>query len=258
MKSIVINEIDNPNQAANVFEFKGRNGIRQLFDYVWGTLIRPKATFNELAQLSSIRPAVMLVILVQILSWLNVLLFTIFGQDWLGTRRELPEPTYVGFFGRLAVGTEHYVWIFFFVIGPLLTLLGLVVVPGMAHLLSKLWGGKGTFEQMVNALAFALVPSILIQSLFNDMVLAGLPANWLSGHPYAFTAAMNGEFGSLWSTLIWGYMIGIYIIAVGLWVIALGAMAIHQVQKVPRWAAALIMSITYFLWFYGLAGSFVR
>lgn len=258
MKSFVITKIDNPNQAGKVFKFKKRNGIRQLFDYIWGTLVHPKATFNELAQLSSIQPAVMLIILVQILSWLNVLLFAIFGQDWLGTRRELSDPTYVGFFGRLAVGTEHYVWIFFFVIGPLLALLGLVVIPGMAHLLSKFWRGKGTFEQMVNALAFALVPSILIQSLLNDMVLAGLPANLLSGHPYAFTAAMNGEFGALWSNLTWIYMIGIYIIGTGLWIIVLGAIAIHQTQKIPWWAAAMIMVFAYFLWFYGLVGFFVR
>lgn len=232
--------------------------IQKLFGYIWGVIRRPKATFDELAQLSSIQPAVLLVILIQLLGWLNLLLFTIFGYDWLGTRRELPDPTYVGFFGRLPVGTEHYVSIFFIVIGPLLGLLELVVVPGLAHVLSKLWRGQGNFEQMVNTLVFAQVPSLLIQSLLNDMVLAGIPANLLSGHPYAFTAAMNGEFGVVWSTLTWIYMIGIYILGTGIWVVALGTIAIHRVQRIPYWAAAVIMLFTYLLWFYGLLGSFVR
>jgi len=232
--------------------------IRMFFGYIWGIVTRPKATFDELAQLSSIQPAVMLALLVQLLGWLNLLLYTILGQDWLGTRRELPDPTYVDFFGRLPVGTEHYVSIYFFVVGPLLALLGLVVVPGLAHVLSTLWRGQGTFEQMVNTRMFAPVPSLLIQSFLNDIVLAGLPVNLLSGHPYAFTAAMNGEFGAVWSTLTWIYMIGIYILGTGLWIIVLGAIAIHRVQKIPRWAAALIMLFTYLLWFYGLAGTFVR
>lgn len=232
--------------------------VRKFFSYLWGIVIHPKDTIDELGQLSSIRPALMLVVLVQLLGWLNLVLFLIFGQDWLGTRRELPDPTYVGFFGRLPVGTEHYVSIYFIVIGPLLALLGLAVVPGIVQLLSKLWGGRGTFEQMVNVLAFAEVPSLLIQSIMNDMVLAGLPANLLSGHPYAFTAAMNGEFGQLWSTITWIYMIGVYIIGTGLWTVVLGTIAIVRIQQIPKWSAALIMLFTYILWFYGLAGTFVR
>ncbi|MGD9094208.1 MAG: YIP1 family protein [Anaerolineales bacterium] len=232
--------------------------IRELFGFIWGIIIRPKATFDDLGGMSSIRPAVMLVILVQLLSWLNLLIYTIFGQDWLGTRRELPDPTYVGFFGRLAVNTENYVSIYFFVIAPLLALLGLVVVPGLAHVLSKIWRGQGTFEQMVNALIFAQVPSILLQTFLNDMILAGIPANLLFSHPYAFTAAMNGEFGQLWSMITWIYMIGIYILGTGLWVVILGAMAIHRIQRIPRWSAATITLFSYLFYFYGLAGSFVR
>lgn len=232
--------------------------VRKLFDYIWGIIVHPRVTIDELAQLTSIRPAVMLVILVQLLGLLNLLLFILFDQDWLGTRRELPSPTFVGFFGRLPLGTENYVAIFFFVVGPLLALLGLVVVPGLAHILSKIWRGQGKFEQIVNTLTFVQVPSILVQSLLNDMVLAGIPANLLSGHPYAFTAAMNGEFGSFWSTLTWTYMIAIYIIGTGAWVITLGATAIQRIQRIPGWAAAVIMVFTYLLWFYGLVGTYVR
>lgn len=230
----------------------------KIFGYIWGTIVRPKATFDELARQISIRPAVMLVILTQLLAWLNWLLYLALGHDWLGTRRELPDPTYVGFFGRLPVGVEHYVPIFFFVVGPILALLGPVVVPGLAHVLSKLWRGQGTFEQMVNTLGYAQVPSLVIQTFLNDMILSGVPANLLAGHPYAFTAAMNGEFGPLWSTLVWVYMIGVYILGVGVWIVILGTMAIQRIQRIPWWAAAGIMLFTYILWFYGLAGSVVR
>jgi hypothetical protein len=217
--------------------------FRKLLDYAWGTIARPRTTLNDL---------------VLLLGWLNLALFQICGYDWLGTRRELLDPTYVGLFGQLRVGTERYVPIFGWVISPLLAVLSLVVMPGLAHVLSKLWRGQGTFEQMINALAYAQVPSILIRSVFNDMLLGGVPANLIAGHPYAFTAAMSGEFGPTVMTLWWIYMIGIYIVGVDLWIVVLGATAIHRIQRIPWWAAILIMLFAYVLWFYGLAGSVVR
>lgn len=232
--------------------------IRRLFGYIWGTIAHPKATFDELAQLTSIRPAVMVILLVYLLQYLNYLLYTASGYDWLGTRRELPDPTYVGFFGRMPVGIENFTLIFFLIIFPLLGMLGPVVVPGLAQVLSKLWHGQGTFEQMINTLGFAQAPASLFAVLLNDMILAGIPANLIAGHPYAFTAAMNGEFGPLWSTIVWGYMFGIYIFGLGLWTVTLGAIAIQRVQRIPGWAAALIMLFSYILWFYGIEGSFVR
>jgi hypothetical protein len=137
-------------------------------------------------------------------------------------------------------------------------LLGLVVMPGLAHVLGKFWHGQGAYEQMVNTLAYAQAPSILVRSVVNDVVLGGVPANLITGHPYAFTAAMNGEFGPAVATLWWVYMMGIYIVGIDLWVIALGTIAIRHVERIPWWAAALIMAFAYGLWFYGVAGSVVR
>ena len=232
--------------------------LRTAWRSFWGILVHPRATVDALVQQASIRPAVVLVVSVLLLGWLNLLLFTVFGYDWLGTRRELLDPTYIGFFGQLRVGLEGYVPIFHLVVGPLLALLGPVVMPGLAQVLSKLWHGQGTFEQMVNTLVYAQAPSILIRSAINDLLLGGIPANLLAGHRYAFTAAMNGEFGPAVAALWWAYMIGIYIGAVDLWVVALGTIAIRRVQRVPWWAAAAIMLFSYVLWFYGLAGSVVR
>ena len=232
--------------------------FRKFFAYLWGTITHPGKTFDLLAQERSIRPAVMLAIFALLCVWLNYLLYRVFGYDWLGTRRELSEPTYVGFFGHLPVGLEHYVPLFLLVISPLLALLGLFFMPGLVHVLSKLWRGQATFEQMVNTIGFAQLPSILIQGILNDMLLAGIPLFLLTGHPYPFTAAMNGEFGSFVAALWWVYMIGIYIIGTQLWIVILGTIAITRIQRIPCWAAVLIMLFAYNLWFFGLAGSIVR
>jgi len=232
--------------------------LRKLFGYIWGVIVHPKATFDELAQLASIRYAVMAIVLVYLLQYLNYLLFTAFGYDWLGTRRELSDPTFVGFFGRISIRVEDYVPVFFFVMMPLMILLGPVIVPGLAQMLSKIWHGQGTFEQMVNTLGFAQAPAALFAVLINDMILGGVPTNLIAGHPYAFTAAMNGEFGAVWSTLIWAYMFGIYIFGMGVWTIVLGTMAIHRAQRIPWWAAALVMTFSYILGFYGIGGMVAR
>ena len=197
-------------------------------------------------------------ILVYLLQYLNYLLFTAFGYDWLGTRRELSDPTFVGFFGRMPIMLEDYLPVFFFVMMPLLIFLGPVIVPGLAQVLSKIWRGQGTFEQMINTLGFAQVPAALFAVLVNDMLLGGVPANLIAGHPYAFTAAMNGEFGALWSTIVWAYMFGIYMFGMGLWTITLGTIALQRVQRIPWWAAALIMTFSYILWLYGIGGMVAR
>jgi hypothetical protein len=86
------------------------------------------------------------------------------------------------------------------------------------------------------------------------MLLGGVPANLVAGHPYAFAAAMNGEFGPVMAMVFWIYMLGIYILGFDLWVVILGTIAIRRVQRIPWWAAALIMLFAYLLWFYGLNG----
>lgn len=229
--------------------------MKQFFGYCWGVISRPRATFDELGRQSSIRPAVLLNIVVLCLAYLNYLLTIFSGSDWLGTRRELPHPTYVGFFGRLSVGQEQWVGIWFTIL-PILTLLGLAAVPGLAHLLSKLWRGRGTFEGTVNALAFASLPAILITS--GSELLFTVPANLISGHLYWWAAAMNGEFGPVVAAIWSFYVIGIYAIASDLLTIVLGTVAIRRVQGIPWWASALISLFGHVVWVYGIMATFVR
>jgi hypothetical protein len=231
--------------------------MKQFFGYFWGVIAHPGATFDELGRQSSIRPAVMLTVFYLLLGYLNFILSILFSSDWLGTRRELLDPTFVGFYGRFSVGLEKWVPIFFIVLVPILGFLGLVVVPGMAQILSKLWRGQGAFEGSVNTLGFALgVPAIVIHSI--SELLFTVPANLISGHPYWWAAAMNGEFGPVVASLWNFYTIGIYSIACDLWIIVLGTIAIHRLQKIPRWGAALISLVAYGIWWYGLMPTFVR
>jgi hypothetical protein len=65
----------------------------------------------------------------------------------------------------------------------------------------------------------------------------GVPMNLISGHPYWFTAAMNGEFGPVVAALWNFYVIGIYTIAHDLWIVALGCMVCWR-----RWRAEQLVA----------------
>jgi len=221
-------------------------GLRPLWRYIGGMVVRPRATLDRLAAESTIRWAVLLQALGLLIGWGNVALFALAGQDWLGTKPLLQDPAVITLFGHLRVPLEHYVP-FFVVMLPLLLLVGLVLPAAVVQLLSKIWGGRGTFEQMVNTLVFSLgVPELLLASTAE--LLGSVPANLLSGHPYWWVAAMNGEFGPVVGFLWNFYVIGIYATAQYLWAIALGTIAIRRVQKIPWWAAILTMTIALALW----------
>jgi hypothetical protein len=80
--------------------------------------------------------------------WGNVALFSAFGFDWLGTKPILADPTFVAGFGHWRVTRAEFVPVFVALM-PLLGLWGLLLTTGTALLIGKLWGGQGTFEQLV-------------------------------------------------------------------------------------------------------------
>jgi len=224
----------------------GKTGLGLLWRYIGGMVVRPRATLNRLAAEPTIRWAVLFECLGLLIGWGNVALFALAGQDWLGTKPLLQDPAVITLFGHLRVPLDHYVP-FFVIILPLLTLIGLVLPAAVAQLLSKIWGGRGSFEQMINTLVFCLgVPALFLASTAE--VLGGVPANLLSGRPYWWVAAMEGEFGPAVGVLWNFYVVGIYATAQYLWAIALGSIAIRQVQKIPWWAAILTMTTAFALW----------
>jgi hypothetical protein len=162
----------------------------------------------------------------------------------------------VGFFGQVSANRELWVPIFA-AITPLMAVGALAFMPGMTHAVSRLWRGQATYEQMVNGITFAVsVPGLLIRSL-SELVF-GVPVNLISGHPYWWVAAMNGEFGPNVAAVWNFFVIGIYAIGHDLWIIVLGTLAIRRFERIPVWAAALVMVFSYALWMYGIVATFTR
>lgn len=81
-------------------------------------------------------------------------------------------------------------------IWPILSLLGLAAVPSLAHILSKLWGGRGTFEGTVNSLMLASSPAILIgnRSELWTVILGAIAIRRVQGIPW-WAAALISLFG---------------------------------------------------------------
>lgn len=224
--------------------------MRPFLHYFWGVIVHPNNTFATLAQERSVRWAVILAGLPVLQVWGNMLLHQVFGYDWLGTRPYLCDPTLIAGFGRLVIGLEHWVAIFAALM-PLLALLGLVIAPGLAQLLSKLWHGQGTFEQMVNTLTFATTVPNLVIGATSEWLLS-VPLSWLFQHDYFWEGAMRGELGPT-VTVVWNiYVFGVYITLQYGWMIVLGTLAIRRVQKIPVWAATLTMVVAFvvnfFIW----------
>jgi hypothetical protein len=229
--------------------------MRQFIRFVWGTITRPGPTLEALAAQPTVRWALIVASLGPLQVWGNMALHAAFGLDWLGTRPDLAEPTFVGGFGYLRIGLANWVPIFAALM-LLLFLLDLLIMPGVAQLMSKLWRGQGSFEQMVNTMAFAAaVPGIVIGAA--SEWLFGVPIDLLSGHGYWWTAAMQGEFGPIVAAIWNFYVIGVYSTFQYGWIIALGAVAIRRIQRIPVWAAILTSFVGFAVHMF-IASVFVR
>jgi hypothetical protein len=217
--------------------------MKQFLQYFWNTIVHPRANVDRLSTERTVCWAIIATSLPVLQVWGNVALHTAFGLDWLGTRPLLADPTFVGGFGYWRVSLGNWVPVFVALM-PLLALLGLIINAGLAHLMGKLWNGQGTFEQMLNTLAFAsMVPNIIIGGV-SEWVF-GVPIDLITGHPYWWTTAMQGGFGPIAGTVWNVYVLGVYIGFQWMWIIVLGSIAIRRVQRIPTWAAILTMLVTF-------------
>jgi hypothetical protein len=172
-----------------------------------------------------------------------MLLHAAFGLDWLGTRRLLSDPTFIAGFGYWRINLDHWVPAFAALL-PFMTVLSVVVTAGLAQLLSRIWGGRGTFEQMVNTLTFATVIPNLVIGALSEWVF-GVPIDLITGQHYWWQAAMGGDLGPTVGLLWNSYVFGLYIVGQWGWMVVLGSIAIRRVQRVPVWAAAVIMLVVF-------------
>ncbi len=226
---------------------------RRLVGYAWDVIVRPPSAIDAISQETSVRWAVAIAAVGTLEVWGNMLLFGAFGYDWLGSKPLLADPTYVGGFGYVEVGASDWLPIFA-VLSPAIAVYGLVVVPGVAHLLARLWGGRASFEQMVNVLVLATVPSVVIATL--SEWLTGVPLNLLAGTPYFYSAAMRGEFGPTMAIVWTVYASAVYTVPWA-WGIVLGVIGIRRVERIP-WVGALICMLVAFAMNMLVATTFVR
>lgn len=221
--------------------------------YAWGVVARPRRTFDALAAERSVGYAVLIAALGVFQVWGNMAIFALFGHNWLGSLPLLADPTYVGGFGYLSISPGDWLPIFMALM-PGLALYGLVVPSGVVQLLSKLWGGRGSFEQMVNVLAFATVPSLAIG--WASEWLTGVPLNLVSGSPYFYGSAMQGEYGTAMAALWTAYATAVYTIPWG-WGFVLGIIGIRRIQGIP-WPAAVFAMLLAFAMSMLITTTFVR
>lgn len=216
---------------------------KQFIRYCLGTIAHPRSTFEALAAETSVRWAFLLACFPVAQVWGNMGLHAFFGLDWLGTRPLLSDPTFIAGFGYWRIDLAHWVPVFAVVL-PFMTVLSIVTTAGLAQLLSKAWGGRGTFEQMVNTLTFASVIPNLVIGAVSEWVF-GVPMDLITGQRYWWQAAMRGDLGPTVSVLWNGYVFGLYIIVQWGWTVVLGSVAIRRVQRVPVKAAVVIMLLVF-------------
>jgi hypothetical protein len=231
-----------------------RRGVaRRVVREAWGMLVHPGTTIDALACEHTVRLAIILASFGVLQAWVNNAAFAMFGFDYLGSRPLLSDPTYVGGMGYLRVSPDQFRPLF-----PLFILVtaiyGILIPPATAQLLSKLWHGRGTFEQTVNVLVFATTPTLVVGWL--SEWLTGVPLNLLSGSRYFYTDAMQGNFGPAVAAAWTAYSVAVYVIP-WTWSFILSVIGIRRVQQVPVWSAVFIHMVGFGLYML-LMSTFIR
>lgn len=156
-------------------------------DYYLPTLPRPRRTFDKLmADPHRLRYGLIAVVINAVLYTFVYIFLTMGGgapsafTPWLN----IPKPVYYSY-DRFIVAPSMFV--------------GWILPAGVAHLLSKLASGKGSFEDTLSALGFAVgLPSLF--SLLHD-----LPDSFLGGIGVLdlkwYEVALNSP--TIWRVILW-------------------------------------------------------
>ncbi len=108
------------------------------------------------------------------------------------------------------------------IIAPLMAMAGLAFSAGLYHLIAKIFGGKGTFGDLIYCFAIVQAPYYIISSLGSSMSV----------------------ISSTLSTLI-----QILTLFLGIYVLVLNANAIQAVEKFGAWKTIAIMALPFVVFF---------
>ena len=194
--------------------------IMKFLNYLLGTVIKPNDTFNRLVSDSKkLTQSFGAILLIGVLYTLTVIGLAV-------VRADISTPAWVSI-----PADEYYFWEIFFAMP--VVILGWIMATGIAQLLSKWFGGSGTFEGTLAVLGLAVTIPMFItwipETVGTISILTGVMthADWLE---------MTSRPG-FWQVFGLGYQL----LAVA-WYVFLFPVAIAKSQQL-RWLRAIIVGV---------------
>ena len=196
--------------------------MRRFWAYLGGTVIRPHSTFTRLlADPHHLAYGVGVTALMGLLYTLTVIGMAI-------VKMEITTPPWL-----IIPAENYYFWQIFFAAPVFLA--GWILAAGLVQLLSKPFGGAGTFEGTLAVLGFAMtIPCFVTwipETLGTVLMLTGVMTQeqWL-----AITARPG-----FWQIFAQAYLF----VALG-WYLLLFPIAVAVAQKVRWWGAVVVGAVT--------------
>jgi hypothetical protein len=196
-------------------------------DYYFGVIFHPRRTFEALMADKRRLKFGLLALLTNIVLYTLVYIF-------LTLRHGAPS----SFTPWLAIPKEDYYFYDRFMLAPSMFAAALLAA-GVAQLLSRLFKGKGTFEDTLSAFGFAIAIASLA-SLLHDLPDTFLGAIGLLDLRW-YETALNSP--TIWRTILWT----LYILSFILFLL-LFPMAVAAAQKIKRAPAIFVGVLAFFVY----------
>jgi hypothetical protein len=197
--------------------------MKSFKDYYIGTLLRPGKTFDILLTDNRRLKLGFLAMLINVLLYTFVYIFLTIGGG---------APTIAPW---LAIPKDVYYFYDRFILAP--SLFGLwILAAGVAYLLSRLFSGKGSFDDTLSVFGFGITIAYLFSLLhdFPDSLLGAiglLDLRW-------YEVQLNTP--TIWRTILFTfYSIGLIVLALQL------SIGVEKSQRIKRGPAILIGTISF-------------
>lgn len=184
-----------------------------ILGYLWGVLARPKRTFAELARLDSLRYSAALVTSIGILMAAGFLR-SYLARDWPPPAEELA--VWIAAWGEfsqlpfLKIPIEAYRGFQAIIMIPMLLAVWMLMA-GTARLLGRLFGGRVSFDQYLNLLAFSYFTFWALAAILDTSFNIGFGERLMPALQGAYGAGVQG-FAVYFEPVMY---VGIYCVAGG-------------------------------------------
>lgn len=192
--------------------------MHSLCSYLSGTVLRPRRTFERLlSDPHRLRLGLAVVLLMGALYTLTTLANVLAGAQ------PLMPPV-------LAIpAAQYYAWELTFELP--VYVVGWLLAAGVAHLLARLFGGRGGFSDLLAVLGLAMNVPWLITWLADSVLAVAYLSHLLTQAQWAAAIARPG----LWQVVNYGYAL-----IPLLWFVGLFAVAVSAVHKLHAWQIAIM------------------